>query len=374
MKLILPCILTLGLLIAQPCDADSSILNSTPEQNAHSEEVANQLKQYLTDLAVRNEFSGSVLLAKGEDVLVQSAYGLASKRFNVPNNVQTKFNLGSMNKMFTSIGTMQLVESGKLTLTDKLSNFVDESWLPKEFSQKVEIQHLLNHTSGLGNYFNKTYMNTSKNNYRKLEDYKPLIEKNALMFEPGSKAQYSNTGMLMLGVVIEKVSGQDYFDYIRENIYQKANMINSDSYEMDQPVSNLAIGYEPNDNNETGWKNNNYMHVLKGGPAGGGFSTVQDLHKFSLALTNYELLSKELTEESFTVKSKLRFFDYGYGFTVGGEVDNRIVGHGGGFPGIGSNLDIYLDQGYIAVVMSNYGRGDRQVRNKIRELLKAQRQ
>jgi CubicO group peptidase (beta-lactamase class C family) len=81
-------------------------------------------------------------------------------------------------------------------------------------------------------------------------------------------------------------------------------------------------------------------------------------------------LGKELTEQAFTVQSKLRYFDYGYGFTIRGDSDDRIVGHGGAFPGIGSNLDIYLEQGYVAVVMSNYGRGDREVRNKIRELLK----
>jgi CubicO group peptidase (beta-lactamase class C family) len=360
MKLILSSILTLGILFAQPCNAATST----------SEEVVKQLNQYLKELAAKNEFSGSVLLAKGEDVLVQEAYGLASKRFNVPNNIDTKFNLGSMNKMFTSIGIMQLVESGKLSLSDKLSDFIDENWLSKKISQKIQITNLLDHTSGLDNYFNRTYMNTSKNNFRKLDDYKPLIVDSSLLFEPGSEARYSNTGMFMLGVVIEKVSGEDYFSYIRKNIYQKAKMVNSDSYEMDQPISNLAIGYEPNDKNETGWKNNNYIHVLKGGPAGGGFSTVQDLHNFALALTNYKLVSKKLTDESYSVKSKLSYVDYGYGFNVRGEANNRIVGHGGGFPGIGSNLDIFLDQGYIAVVMSNYGRGDRDVRNKIRELLK----
>jgi CubicO group peptidase (beta-lactamase class C family) len=360
MNFFLKNILVFGVLLAQPLNAASS----------GTEEVVVQLNLYLKELAAKNSFSGSVLLAKGDSVLIQEAYGMASKRFDVPNNVETKFNLASMNKMFTSVAIMQLVESGKLSLSDKLSKFLDESWLPKSISSEIEIKHLLSHSSGLDHYFNRTYRNTSKSNYQTLDDYKSLVVNGSVLFKAGTKSHYSNTGMLVLGAVIEKVSGQDYYSYIRENIYQKAGMVNSDSYELNQPIFNLATGYDPNKDNATGWQNNNFMFVFKGTPDGGGFSTVQDLHKFALALTNNKLLGKELTEQAFSVQSKLKYFNYGYGFTIRGDSDNRIVGHGGAFPGIGSNLDIYLEQGYIAVVMSNYGRGDREVRNKIRELLK----
>ncbi|HAS40558.1 MAG TPA: serine hydrolase [Microscillaceae bacterium] len=329
-----------------------------------------ELKGYVKRMAQRDVFSGSVLLAKGDKVLYKAAYGLASKRFNVPNNVQTKFNLGSMNKMFTATAIMQLVQAGKLSLSDKLSKFADESWLPKEMTDKIEIRHLLTHTSGLGSYFNRTYMKNSKNNYRVLADYKPLIKNEKLRFEPGTNWGYSNTGMFMLGVVIEKISGQSYFDYIRKHIYKPAGMINTDSYEMDQPVPNLAIGYEPNDKNETGWKNNIYQHVLKGGPAGGGFSTVEDLHRFALALTNYKLLSKQMTAQLYAPKPKLNSPRYGYGFSVRGAASERIVGHGGGFLGISANLDIHLAEGYVVAVMSNYGTGARPIERKITELLK----
>ena len=333
------------------------------------EEALEELDSYVKRMAEKDVFSGSVLLAKGDKVLYKAAYGLASKRFGVPNNLQTKFNLGSMNKMFTSIAAMQLVEGGKLSLDDKLSKFADESWLPKDVSDKIEIRHLLTHSSGLGSYFNQTYMNTSKNRYRDLDDYKPLIIDETLRFEPGTDNSYSNTGMFMLGVVIEKVSDQNYFNYIRDHIYEPAGMTNSDSYEMDQPVPNLAIGYEPNRHNETGWSNNLYSHVLKGGPAGGGFSTVEDLHLFALALTQFKLLDKKSTEELYSPKPDLHSPSYGYGFGVRGTPNDRIVGHNGGFEGINSNLDIYLDQGYVSAVMSNYGGGARPIENKIRELL-----
>ena len=221
----------------------------------------------------------------------------------------------------------------------------------------------------MGSYFNRTYRRASKNNFRALSDYKPLIKNETLRFEPGSRWRYSNTGLFLAGVVIEKVSGQTYFDYIREHIYKPAGMINSDCYEMDQPVPNLAIGYDHTPNNSTGWRNNLYSHVLKGGPAGGGFSTVEDLYRFARALTNYKLLSKKLTEAAYSPKPKLNSPTYGYGFGIRSGGKNRIVGHSGGFTGINSNLSIFLDKGYVMAVMSNYSQGARPIQTKIRELL-----
>ena len=314
--------------------AEESTLVTMPE-------AVSKLDAYVKRMAKREVFSGSVLVGKGDKVLYSHAEGLASKRFNVRNNVQTKFNLGSMNKMFTAIAVMQLVEAGKLSLSEKLSQYADESWLPKAVSHKIEIRHLLTHSSGLGSYFNQAFMATSKNRLRTLQDYKPLIVGEKLQFEPGSDNAYSNTGMLMLGVVIESVTGQDYFSYIREHIYKPAGMVSSGSFEMDQPVPNLAIGYTANAKNDTGWVNNLYTHALKGGPAGGGFSTVEDLHRFVQALVNFKLLGKKFTEELYFPRPNLHSPEYGDGFSLYGTPDNRIVGHNGGFLGISSNLDIY---------------------------------
>ncbi|WDE12409.1 serine hydrolase domain-containing protein [Thalassomonas haliotis] len=358
------------LLILSWCFFSIASYAESPESTALTiKEATKALDNYLNDLAKKDKFSGNVLLANNDKVLYQASFGMASKRFNAANNLQTKFNLGSMNKMFTAIGIMKLIEQGKLGLDDKLADYADESWLAKDISKKIEIQHLLSHASGLGSYFNRTFMNSSKNLYRSLDDYKPLLKGESLLFEPGTDNRYSNTGMLMLGVVIEKVSGQSYFDYIREHVYKPAAMLDSGSYEMDQPVANLAIGYEPSDKNETGWTNNLFLHVVKGGPAGGGFSTVGDLHRFALALTNYKFLNKKLTHTLYAPKPELHSPDYSYGFSVRGAKDNRIVGHRGGFLGIGANLDIYLDRGYVSAVVSNYGRSSEPVVRKINELL-----
>ncbi len=338
------------------------------------EEIARELGTFVQRLADAEAFSGTVLLAKDGKVLFKKAYGLASKRFNVPNRIDTKFNLGSMNKMFTGVAIAQLVQRGKLSLDDPLSKYVSTDWLPRSITDKIKIKHLLTHTSGLGSYFNDQFDRSSRLLYRALDDYKPLISGETLAFEPGTDWRYSNTGMFMLGVVIEKVTGQSYFDYIRENIYKPAGMVNTDSYEMDRPVPNLAIGYSkaPSDGGPA-WRNNLYDHVVKGGPAGGGFSTVEDLYRFAVALGSHKLLDAEHTRMVWSGKPELGSPEYGFGFGIGGEPGNRVVGHGGGFTGINSNLDMFLDLGYTAAVMSNYDHGAQPISSKIQELLSAGR-
>ncbi|MCO7225129.1 serine hydrolase [Pleionea sp. CnH1-48] len=346
----------------------SSIPLTAKDDLASKNTSTDELHRFIQQRADNDQFSGAVLLANKEEVLYQSAFGLASKRYLIPNNVQTKFNLASMNKMFTAVAIMQLIEKGKLTLTSSLVEFIDESWLPKEVSEKIEIQHLLSHTSGLGSYFNKSFIHSARERYRTLNDYRNLVQNETLRFKPGTDYHYSNTGMLMLGIVIEKISNKDYDTYIKENIYDRAGMLNTGSYDMDQPVPNLAMGYLPA-NNHTGWKNNLFMHVIKGGPAGGGFSTIEDLHRFAVALTTYKLLGKEATEQLYSAKPKLNSKKYGYGFRIKNNDENRIVGHDGAFPGIDSNLDIHLDNGYISVVLSNYGRTSKPIIEKINELI-----
>jgi CubicO group peptidase (beta-lactamase class C family) len=284
----------------------------------------------------------------------------------VANDIETKFNLGSMNKMFTSTAIMQLVDRGRMSVDDTISKYLDDSWLPTDVTSQITVHHLLTHTSGLGSYFNDAYWRSSRALYRALDDYKPLIRDERPAFEPGTRWRYSNTGMFLLGVVIESVTGQDYFDYIREHVYRPAGMANSDSYEMDVPVENLAIGYDVAPHSPWGYENNLYKHVIKGGPAGGGFSTVGDLHGFALALLDGTLVS----EESRAIMWTDHFGEgYGYGFGIQEGPNGTVVGHGGGFPGINSNLDIMIDRGYVVAVMSNYGGAASPIANRIATLI-----
>jgi CubicO group peptidase (beta-lactamase class C family) len=325
-----------------------------------------RVKALRDGLIAKDVFSGALLVAKGDRILLTGAGGEASKSFHVPNNVDTKFNLGSMNKMFTATAVMGLVEKGRLGLDDPISKYIDETWLPRSVTDQITIRHLLTHSSGLGSYFNETYDKSSRALFRKLDDYKPLIRDDRPTFKPGSRFQYSNTGMFLLGVVIEKVTGQDYFDYIRKAIYAPAGMTNSDCYEMDVPVENLAIGYSPDPVSPAGWRNNLYKHVIKGGPAGGGFSTVKDLHKFALALLAGKYVSADSLKLMWTDQLKA---NYGFGFTVDQGPAGKVIGHSGGFDGINSELDIYLDSGYVVAVMSNVDMGASPFARKIKELL-----
>jgi CubicO group peptidase (beta-lactamase class C family) len=331
-------------------------------------EVVAQLRAYLERLAARDVFSGTVLLAKGGTPLYSAAFGEANKDFGVRNTVETKFNLGSMNKMFTAVAVMQLVEAGKVSLEDTLGRFMPAGSMRPDVRSKVRVKHLLSHTSGLGSYFTDEWNRQSRALYRTVSDWIPLVSKETLAFEPGTRWSYSNTGMLLLGKVIEAASGKDYFDYIRERITGPTGMVNTDAYELDRVNRNLALGYDPVfRNGAREWQNNLFMHVIRGGPAGGGYSTVADLTRFATALKGGKLVSVAGFQTLTTAKPELGSPRYGFGFFV--EPDPRIAQHSGGFPGINSQLDIYLDNDYTIAVMSNYTGGAEPVIEKARSLL-----
>jgi CubicO group peptidase (beta-lactamase class C family) len=355
-----------GFLVAGLRMNSASPVSGISEPPLTEKEALGEIRTLMAGLNQKSWFSGALLIARGPDILLTEAGGEASKAFHVPNNINTKFNLGSMNKMFTATAVARLVEAGKLSFDDPIGKYIDETWLPKEVTDEITVRHLITHTSGLGSYFNDVYFKSSRDLFRKLDDYKPLIKDDRPAFTPGERFQYSNTGMFLLGVVIEKVTGEDYFDHIREAIYAPAGMANSDCYEMDYPVENLAIGYSPDFTSPYKWQNNLYKHVIKGGPAGGGFSTVKDLHRFALALLSGKLVSKAMLE---TMWADFKGANYGYGFQVSQSPMGKIVGHSGGFPGINSKLDIYVDSGYIVAVMSNCDDGASPLADKTRSIL-----
>jgi CubicO group peptidase (beta-lactamase class C family) len=343
-----------------------------PTAKLSDEQIVAQLKGYVERLASRDVFSGTVLLAKAGKPLYQAAFGEANKDFGVRNTIDTKFNLGSMNKMFTSVAVLQLMEAGKLSLDDTLGKFLKPGAMRPEVLSKVKVKHLLTHTSGLGSYFTEEWDRQSRAIYRTVDDWMGLVKPESLQFEPGTRWSYSNTGMLVLGKVIESASGQDYFDYIREHIYEPAGMTNSDAYDLDLVNKNLAVGYEAERTpNGTQYRNNIFMHVIRGGPAGGGYSTVEDLTRFAEALKEGKLLKQENVKLLTTPKPELSSPDYGFGFAV--DEGGRIVGHSGGFPGINSQLDIYVGEDYTVAVMSNYGMGAQPVAQKARTLILAGR-
>jgi len=179
-------------------------------------EVAERWLSYVDELAGAGLFSGAVLIARNDEVLGQQAWGLANRDFSVPNTTETRFNLGSMNKTWTAVAIAQLVEDGKVSFEDPLSKFVD--YPNADDASRIRIKHLLTHTSGLGNYFTDEFEQTARKNLRTIDDYLALSADQSLAFEPGTGGAYSNTGMMVLGRVIEVASGQNYFDYIQQQV------------------------------------------------------------------------------------------------------------------------------------------------------------
>jgi len=277
-----------------------------------------------------------------------------------------------MNKMFTAVSIMQLVEAGKLSLEDSLGKFLPAGSMQPDVLAKVRIKHLLTHTSGLGSYFTDEWDGQSRARYRTVDDWMGLVKGETLRFEPGTRWSYSNTGMLVLGKVIEVASGKDYFTYVRERITGPLGMTSTDAYDLDRVNPNLAVGYDAQMiGGKRVYRNNIFMHVIRGGPAGGGYSTVDDLTRFAAGLKAGRLVSPQSFRLLTTPKPELSSPNYGFGFQI--DAGGGIAGHSGGFPGINSQLDIYLGEGYTVAVMSNYSDGAQPVIDKARELLLAGR-
>jgi D-alanyl-D-alanine carboxypeptidase len=330
-------------------------------QRMSGAEIANELALYLEKLTVEDKFSGAVLVAKDGKPIFVWAYGMANKGGNIPNRVDTKFNLGSMNKMFTAVAIAQLVECGKLSFSDTAGKHLP-NYPNKAVAEKVTIHHLLTHTSGLGDYLNERFY-AQLERWKTVESLLPLFVNDPLTFEPGEGWEYSNAGFAVLGLVVEKVSGQSYFDYVRKNIFKPADMTNTHFYERDKNVPNRAVGYmRVNAKGDPGpdapRRENTSTRPAKGSPAGGAYSTVNDTLKFHLALRNHKLLSREYTDIVTTGKVKVPagqpMNEYGYGFTISTPDGKRIVGHGGAGAGVAGKFEMYPELGYIVVILTNY--------------------
>jgi len=303
-------------------------------------------------LAGEGEFAGAVLVAKEGPVLFSHAYGLADRKRGTPNTLRTRFRIGSMNKMFTAVAILQLVEAGKLELTAHLGKYLTD-YLNRDVATKVTIHQLLTHTGGTGDIFGPDF-DLHRTGLRTLADYLQLYGKRGLEFQPGSRWSYSNYGFILLGRVIERVTGQSYYDYVQQHIYKPAGMTRSGSLPEDQAVPGRSIGYTKPPGT-TAWVPNTDTLPYRGTSAGGGYSTVEDLTRFADALLSHKLLSPDSTELLVTGKVKARpGARYAYGFEDARDADgNGWVGHGGGAPGMNGDLRIYPKSGYVIAVLAN---------------------
>ena len=357
-----------------PTQSAAPAQNSAPGVKRSDAEIAREIDTLVESMAKENRFSGTVLLAQNGKPFFEKAVGKASIRYDAPVRMDTKFNLGSMNKMFTAVAIAQLAEQGKLSFDDKVGKHLPD-YPNAAVRDKVTIHHLLTHSSGLGSYWNAKYDATWPKIFT-VDDFLKTFVDEPLLFEPGARFEYSNSGFIVLGKIVEKVSGMSYYDYVREKIYKPAGMINTDAYEMDKEIPNLAMGYtllNPVTGRPDGTlRNNLFQHSIKGGPAGGGFSTVQDLLRFDQALRSGKLLSAKYVETLITGKIAMGSagMQYGYGFGVQTlPSKHRIVGHNGGAPGINAWLDMYWEDGYTVAVMCNLDRCAQPIVQRAKQLI-----
>lgn len=352
---------------------------TSPFATRLSGQVCETLNRVFDDLYDRDLFSGVVSLSNGDSVLWQAAYGLADRGAKIANTLQTRFNIGSINKMWTALAVMQLVEQGKLQLTDTVDQHLGAEWLAPAVAKTITIRQLLDHTAGLGNYFSERFERSSRRDFRSVADFGVLVFDRKPAYVPGSQSSYSDIGFLLAGAIIEKVAQRDYFDHIRAQITGPLGMENSEAFDLEEVHPRLAIGYHrmplsglqgPLDPAasldmsfydrftlarkreeyliEAGffWRNNLFMHVVKGGPAGGYFSTAGDLRRLALGLRNQQVVSSDSWRLMTTPSAHCAKLGLGV------MLDNGSVGHSGNFPGISAQFSMFPD-GHDMVVLAN---------------------
>lgn len=285
-------------------------------------ELSRRVVLAVDSLAKAGEFSGVVMIARGNDIVLQRAWGMADRERGIPNDVNTSFNIGSINKAFTAIAIRQLVNQGKLHLDSSLATYWPE-FANREAAKQATIQQLLRHRSGImGDIFSappgKTRADLTHN-----RDFVPLFESNPLAFAPGTEQRYSNAGYVVLGELVTRLSGEDYYEYVKRHIYEPAGMRHTMHHPANALPPNVARGYTRRENGE--WRPNTGMLPGRGSAAGGGYSTAGDLIAFVRALRESRI-------------------------AAGGPAG---IGAAGGAPGINAVVEGALPGGYDLVVMAN---------------------
>jgi D-alanyl-D-alanine carboxypeptidase len=295
-----------------------------PEPKKNDAELFAAVRDYARKAVEAGDFSGVILIARNGVPVFDEAFGYADREKKTPNRTDTKFNVGSIDKSFTALAVRELAAEGKLSLDDTIGNFLP-NYPNKDAAAKVTVRHLLDMSSGIGDFFGDRYNAADKEKIRTLADYLPLFADQPLAFEPGKGNLYSNGGFVVLGLIIEKVTGEDYYSYIRANIFRPAGMIDSEWTRKDADVPNRAVGYV---REGSAWKTNYDTLPGIGSSAGGGYSTAGDLLKYTIAL------------EKGT-----------YG--KAGEEIRGGMGVAGGAPGLNAALEWMPDRGVTIVVMAN---------------------
>ncbi|WP_430346017.1 serine hydrolase domain-containing protein [Stenotrophomonas sp. NRRL B-14846] len=300
----------------------------------------------LEALRAQDALSGALLVARNGEVLLDWRGGEADREGGVPVDADTRFRLASSNKMFTSVGILQLVQAGRLGLDDTIGRHLPD-YPNKAVAGAVTVRQLLTHTSGLGDFFGDDFDQYSAS-LKTLDDYVQRFAKDPPQFTPGSQDSYSNYGFIVLGRIIEAVSGQSYYAYVEEHILRPAGMAGTGFEPETVTVPQRAVAYTKQDGQ---WMRETKSLPWRGMSAGGGYSTVGDMMKFAEALQGGKLVSPALLQLATTAQNHKGW--YGYGFVVQGEGREHQYGHEGGAPGSNSAIVVLPAQGYVIVGLAN---------------------
>lgn len=314
-----------------------------------TERLSMAVEEYLENLVTHDLFSGVVLVAQDGETLYSGAFGQANLA-GEPITLDTGFALGSMSKMFTAVALLQLVEAGDLSLDDPVSLHLPD--YPAELIEGVTVQHLLTHGSGLGSF-----------DFAEIQAMRTVSEMLALKvdppaFTPGTRFRYSNMGYILLGAIIESVSGQDYYNYVQEHILIPAGMMRTGAYDLEGEQPTIATGFL-SFSQDGSRPDNLALRVHRGSPAGDFVATASDLLRYSEALLGGQLLGEALLEQAMTPQ-RVMFTQpgvtiaYGYGMEVKTINGVTSVGHGGGAPGESTAFTLYPEAGNTIIVLSNY--------------------
>jgi CubicO group peptidase (beta-lactamase class C family) len=268
-----------------------------------------------------------MLIARHGVVIFEKTWGLANREKKIGVTRETKFRLGSANKMFTAVAVLQLVHSGRLSLDGTVGTYLPD-YPNRNIASKVTIRELLNHTGGTGDIFGPQFF-ANRATLRTNEDYVALYGGRDPAFEPGTRDAYSNYGYVLLGALIQKISGVSYYDFVQEHIFKPAGMTNTDSLPEEEDVPNRSAGYM---RQGATWVSNVDTLPYRGMAAGGGYSTIGDLLHFANALKSEILLPKSLLAEATAAQNHDGW--YGYGFGIQGKGNLTSYGHDGGAPGM----------------------------------------
>lgn len=322
----------------EPDDPPEGWPQPEPRAGLSEAQIAASIDAYAKQLHDADDFSGVVLAAHAGKVVVERAYGLANVASNTPNTTGTRFNIGSLGKLLTTVAILQLAQAGKLALDDTVHKHLPE--LPLASADKISIRQLLDHRSGLGDFFGPRFEAAPPSRLRELSDFIPLFVDQPLAFAPGSSERYSNAGFLVLGLIVERVSGEKYRDYVVEHICAPAKMTSTGFWAIDDRVPDRATGYTRHGKDGALSERVPNTALLSGRPesAGGAFATAADLLRFWDAVVTDKLLSPPWTNWMLN-----RQFDVGR--RPGG------IGFGGAFDGV--NASMATSSGWTVITLAN---------------------